>query len=124
MDLAHPLFIQFKEQEAGLRAKQEYQVHRKREDDGGNRTLKFEYSRIEFKLEKGESIPNRGLGPRISTIRGLEWFVQPCWVERKMNGVDVEFDVFNTAAEDWPMNKGRPARKFCGGKSGTSTWSN
>ena len=127
LELAHPCFIQFREERSGLMAQREFEIRRQRDDDGGRRTLKFEYAAVEFQLGKGEQCPVKGVGPRISTTQGLDWFIRPCMVTRMVQQEgcedrEMEFDIINTPATEWPMNEGRFPRRFRRGKKGFKNW--
>ena len=126
LELGHPSFIQFREESSGLRAKAEFEEQRQRDDEGGRRTLKFEFATTEFQLGGGERFQLE-VGPRMSTTQGLDWFISPCMARRMVQRegreeVEMEFDILNTPANDWPMNIGRQPRRFCRGKKGVKQW--
>ena len=73
LELGHPSFIQFREESSGLRAKAEFEEQRQRDDEGGRRTLKFEFATTEFQLGGGEKFQLE-VGPRMSTTQGLDCF--------------------------------------------------
>ena len=130
LELGHPSFIQWRDESSGLRAKAEFEEQRQRDDGGGRRTLKFEFATTEFQLGGGERF-QREVGPRISTTQGLDWFISPCMAKRMvqregLEDIEMEFDIINTPAKDWPMNEGRQPRRFCHGrhkgKKGVTQW--
>ena len=53
-DWGHPIYIQFRGKEGANQARQEYSSIKDRPDEGGKRTLRLEYSLVEFCMDEGE----------------------------------------------------------------------
>ena len=113
--IGHPCFAQFKEQRGLSAAMEHYGCTSQREDAGGIRTVKFEYSKWEMNLAKeGREGPNTLY--RISCGEGWGFPEQPCYYGAQGN-------IFGTPAESCLINLGKRPRAFTHGTCGSESWS-
>ena len=113
--IAHPVTIQFATEAGALVATRAFHKVYQRDDHGGPRTLKLEFSNKEMDVSV-EPFCRAGL--RVGMGKDIEFFVQPWWINGETAAA---YDVVNEAAENWSDNKDRPHRDF-GGGTGATNW--
>ena len=113
--IAHPVIIQFATEAGALTASRSLHRVYSRDDRGGSRTLKLEFSNKEMDVSVK---PFCCAGLRVGLGKDIEFFVQP-WVINK--DTEEAYDIVNQPALDSADNKDRPHRDF-GGGSGATNW--
>ena len=104
--------------EGAIRAHRFYSDTKDRLDDRGERTLKLEYSSVEFRLDLGEHWEDT-CARRVSANRDITWFTADAFLTV---GNAPRFGGMWKASEDWPCNVGLPHRAYNNARSGTLEW--
>ena len=100
-------------------ALQEYSSIKDRPDEGGKRTLRLEYSLVEFCMDEGEKW-DRMCTRRVSAVEETEFFIRNAYM--KVEGMDKDFEVMWVAPKHWPCNIGMSPIASRNAKSGARDW--
>ena len=113
--IAHPVTIQFATEKGATTAARSLHRVYSRDDRGGSRTLKLEFSNKEMDVSVK---PLCCAGLRVGLGKDIEFFVQP-WVINK--DTDEAYDIVSQPAFEWADKKDRCHRDF-GGGTGADDW--